>query len=46
LAYLYRMPTNEQRFKIGRKWLSAIRANPSAFVEEVIEGVNLYTSRE
>ena len=46
LAYLYRMPTNEQRVKIGSKWLSAIRANPSAFVEEVIEGVNSYTSRK
>jgi len=45
LAYLYRMPTNGQRLKIGSKWLSAISANPSAFVEEVIEGVNSYTSR-
>ncbi|CAL6422306.1 unnamed protein product [Bathycoccus prasinos] len=44
LAYLYRMPTNGQRLKIGRKWLSAISSNPSAFVGEVIEGLNSYTS--
>ena len=44
LAYLYRMPTNGQRLKIGRKWLSAISSNPSAFVGDVIEGLNSYTS--
>ena len=44
LAYLYRMPTNGQRLKIGRKWLSAISSNPSAFVGEVIDGLNSYTS--
>ena len=44
LAYLYRMPPNGQRLKIGRKWLSAISSNPSAFVGEVIEGLNSYTS--
>ena len=45
LAYLYRMPTNEHRIKLGTKWIQdgidQVQRDPTAFFEDIRKAFSL-----